>query len=649
MHARKALGVGWAAALCACAGTVAPTESRPVPNADVETDAGTPSGEELPEPALEGPGEPGAFTVTPTFHAMGLTWRPEGPAYGAAPPGVRYREKGALRWREGQPLLLVPTAPDPLTHEPGTEFRGSLVHLSPGTTYDIELVRDGALVKSASRSAWRESFPVLRVEKIASRNTPLVIEEGGSAAGWVVYEAEPGAIIDVENAHDDCVTVKASYVIVRGFTLKGARKTAVELVDPSPKDEIPLSDVVIEANDISGWGRVDSDGFGTDQDSAVGGYQPGTVLRLVVQRNVIHDPRYGSNSWYERRSAPKKDGTPKCPSQYSSPGVVDPAWSCHPAGPQAVTVFDPLGNIVIRYNRVYSQNGNRYNDVFGAGANFSFKGFPGPDSDIYGNDIADCWDDGIEAEGGNQNVRIWGNRIDRTFVGIAVATSSLGPVYVFRNLRGDARVSDVDPTGAPLADDAPKMSFGPFLKTAPRRYDPETGALVDEITGAAEAVDVAAPIRVFHNTVWQPESATAPGVRVGSGAGLSAHQALVRNVWTRNNIFLLRRPTARIASPLEPTGAQTLPADPRNDFDWDLSNVAPMPAPFQAHGLFNVTPLFASDEDVDEFTLSSYSPGFDDGLVLPGLNDGFVGVAPDRGAFEAGAPPLSFGERAYLP
>ena len=41
--------------------------------------------------------------------------------------------------------------------------------------------------------------------------------------------------------------------------------------------------------------------------------------------------------------------------------------------------------------------------------NFSTTGFPDADSDIYGNSIQNTWDDGIEAEGGNNNVRIWGN------------------------------------------------------------------------------------------------------------------------------------------------------------------------------------------------------------------------------------------------
>ena len=49
----------------------------------------------------------------------------------------------------------------------------------------------------------------------------------------------------------------------------------------------------------------------------------------------------------------------------------------------------------------------------GEGENFSSVGFPHADTDIYGNIIMNCWDDGIESEGGNRNVRIWGNYMPR--------------------------------------------------------------------------------------------------------------------------------------------------------------------------------------------------------------------------------------------
>ena len=73
---------------------------------------------------------------------------------------------------------------------------------------------------------------------------------------------------------------------------------------------------------------------------------------------------------------------------------------------------------MIRHNEIFSTDGSHYfNDGIGGSDNFSTTGFPNADSDIYGNEISHVWDDAIEAEGGNRNVRIWGNYMDRTGTG----------------------------------------------------------------------------------------------------------------------------------------------------------------------------------------------------------------------------------------
>ena len=124
------------------------------------------------------------------------------------------------------------------------------------------------------------------------------------------------------------------------------------------------------------------------------------LARVTIQRNKIHDPRYSANSW--------SDG--------------------HPAGPQAITLQllrrqprDPL-----QRDRT-APTASYFNDGIGGEDNFSTTGFPNADSDIYGNTLSHAWDDGIEAEGGNKNVRIWGNYIDRTAIGIATTVTSRRP------------------------------------------------------------------------------------------------------------------------------------------------------------------------------------------------------------------------------
>jgi len=44
-------------------------------------------------------------------------------------------------------------------------------------------------------------------------------------------------------------------------------------------------------------------------------------------------------------------------------------------------------------------------------------------------------------------------------------------------------------------------------------------------------------------------------------------------------------------------------------------------------------------------TLTAACPAVDAGLILPNINDGFAGTAPDLGAYELGQPLPSYGPR----
>ncbi len=56
-------------------------------------------------------------------------------------------------------------------------------------------------------------------------------------------------------------------------------------------------------------------------------------------------------------------------------------------------------------------------------------------------------------------------------------------------------------------------------------------------------------------------------------------------------------------------------------------------------------PTHVYDIDSLDFQLKPTSPAVDAGEVLPNINDGYVGKAPDLGALEFGAPPPHYGPR----
>jgi hypothetical protein len=530
--------------------------------------------------ALAGLMAPAAFAATgaravATFESLGLYWTPPSDP-GAAGCPVRYRKSGDPHWRNALPLWYDAR---------NRECRGSLVMLSPGTAYEVQLSVPGGKPPLATLTAktWPEDFPIARTVAVDPRSSPLEITEGGSAGGYVLYTPAPGTsgVIDVAGGAANAITVSAPYVIVRGFTLKGAQRDAIDLRSGS-------HDVVIEDNDISGWGRMNytnSAGWqiGVDSDSGVRCRNVLSVERVVIQRNKIHDPRYGANSW---------------------------SWG-HPAGPQGTTFDTCGGNHVIRYNEFWSTAKHYFNDAIGGSDNFTDAGFPRADSDIYGNKIENTWDDGIEAEGANANVRIWGNYLDQTATGIATTVTNRGPVYIFRNVYARSRQMS---ERAPDADDR-----NTFAKSGTsdgfgdgRRY-------------------------VFHNTVLQPPPA--PGAKLTSGAdsGIYGPKSLTNTV-SRNNIFQTWKNWH------DAIGGK--PGAVANDLDYDVYN-GKMPDGSERHGIKG-TPVYlrghgpASEAD-GRYQLAPGSPGYDAGVVIPNFNDGYTGKAPDMGAHEKGAPPMRFG------
>ena len=230
------------------------------------------------------------------------------------------------------------------------------------------------------------------------------------------------------------------------------------------------------------------------------------------------------------------------------------------------------------------------------------RGFPNRDSDIYGNLLSHCWDDAIESEGANCNVRIWGNYTTEGLVSVACASMSIGPLYVWRN------VSDV-------MREAPDRFSGGFLKTS------------DKMGGGR--------IFVFHNTILQPARVvdgrkSMMGARMGLGWG-----GPMVNVTSRNNI--LHAWSIAIVDR----------GDPLADYDYDLYTGKLQTAEgHESHGIQG-EPIHAEGSGLKDgqgrFELAPASPGVDAGLRLANFNDGFTGSGPDIGAHEAGTAAMEFG------
>jgi hypothetical protein len=518
-----------------------------------------------------GTGENGLKSVS-TFHSIGLYWTPPS-SPGAAGCTVQYRKQGETAYKPGFAMWY---------DSRNKECRGSLVELDPGSSYDIQVGMPGqAPAATITAKTWDEQFPIAKTITVDSKTGTLNVTESGTATGYVLYQAAPGAVIDGGSAAQ-AINVDASYVIVRGFTVKGGANGIQ--IQPGRHD------VVVEQNDVSGWGRLNNTNsagwkIGVDEDSGITAkcYSAAGAYRMIVQRNKVHDPRYGANSW---------------------------DWG-HPAGPTGISFYECGDNNVIRYNEVTSSNQQHYyNDAIGGGNNDSKKGSPGADSDIYGNIAANSMDDGIEAEGGGRNVRVWGNYVDVAAVGIATTPVSVGPIYVFRNVYNRSRQLYLKPTDSDERNNAFKSGSWSGFGDG-RRY-------------------------VFHNTVLQQKATDGSQYTLGAAGGISAsgsNEPLTNTVSRNNILHVFKDWWSTFAAPAS-----------GNDLDYDLYNGG-NEVGGQAHGKVGV-PVYATGNGWQSgsggmYQLAPTSPGYGAGVALPNFNNKYA--KPDMGAHQSGAPAMKFG------
>ena len=521
-----------------------------------------------------------------TFECAGLYWKVQE----AGPCTIRYKEASGGKWRNG--LDLVYDYRD-------EEYRGSIIGLSPGNAYVAELATRNSrtIVNFTTRN---DKFPVGKTTVLQAGETDktIVISESGTPEAYHLVTAPAGSktVLNLKNVNRNGVEIDADYVIVRGVEIRNAAVHGI-LIRKNRHD------VVIEQCYITFWGRIGGPRtYGNLEGGSDSGiYAESGTENLTIQRNLIEDPRGASNDWE----------------------------TGHPDGPQGISVIESKGGNVIRYNDIVSTEDHGFNDGIGGSNNFSFTGNMNRDSDIYGNIIRNAWDDAIESEGGNTNVRIWGNYIHFFYNGIATASTSKGPIYIFRNVSRESRSGHRNSTGGALVKTGERNEFG-----GGRRY-------------------------VFHNTILQP------------GGVFNVFSSHVNpDCIARNNIFDV---PGRLATDIE--------KEPEGDYDYDyFSGITKGGTAKEEHGIkFTTTPagtrLYSSSYNLEFYPRSSinsikwgkYSyefgdrkleitdpvvwinnPLIDSGTILPGFNEDFMGKAPDLGAFEVGSPPLQFGRRAYL-
>lgn len=582
-------------------------------------------------------GLPTEGSAVTTFHSIGLYWQPPSAPLNDAVK-IRYKRSTDSAWRMGHDLWYDARA----AHGRPVEARGSIVHCIPGTTYDVQFgmpQSDGSIqwVAKLSTTTWSESFPegdklvpwsgtktsmttsnFAPPQQSQTRQHVLLMDRSGTASGYTVYDfTGQNAVAQAPLANNAfCVVVKGHHMILRGLKCVGGEASI--WIEPG------TTDVIIEDCELTEMGRADSNGVsygfplngprGQDGDaairfphSAIYGNNVYNTKRIIIQRNKIHNPAVGANTWDDD----------------------------HPYGIAPIYFGDTGGNIVIRYNEIYSTEDGTlegapklnkfwYDGIVGQ-LNFAAVGAAPPDLDIYMNQFRHCADDGMEAEGGGMNVRIWKNYVDYVASPIATTSISIGPTYIWRNVINRVRS---------------RYRLGEWGSEGPRFAAFKNGDRSDIGWGGGMKY-------FYHNLTMQHPSDGQPDP-LGAGGGIhgTGTSEPVRYTVTRNNYFNIRRLHH------DPIG---FPGSP-NDFDWDISNANGMGVN-ESNGRVGAPSNFKPGHGplayaTGKYQLAPGSPGHDDGVRINNFNDDvdaphqFLGAAPDRGAHEEGSADMMFGTTA---
>jgi hypothetical protein len=313
---------------------------------------------------------------------------------------------------------------------------------------------------------------------------------------------------------------------------------------------------------------------------------------FVVRNNRIHNLQIGVYVNWENGEPAQGNDTRIEYNEISDPNVDALDWDAVKG-----TYMEGTG-IIVRGHVGAIVRGNYIHNFFNGIYTGTTAGIDNPeiarDADIYDNTLDHISDDGLEPEGACVNHRFRDNRVDTMLVGFSNAPITQGPTWVIRNLFTNFTSTSIKWSRNP--DGAVYIYHNTFYMNAPE-------------------LNAMSMITIGYNTVMRNN--------IFQGNGFAFEESLYGSTgmdWDYDNWH-----TTRDAS---------LP-----HFRWETIDYLSMAllcaaTGLECHGHEN-PPGFVNPTGGD-FSLPSTSPNVDRGVVIPGINEDFVGNGPDVGAVEYG-------------
>lgn len=619
----------------------------------------------------------------PTLISLGFEWLIDGDANRNASVALHYRKRGDERWREGLPPLRIQNertlyAPV-LDYTAPNMFAGSVFYLEPDTEYEARLTLndpDGVTgqaerivqVRTRAEPMASTSGRILHVyppghtgpeEQPAYHGLLAAYYETALGGDWsraAPVRVRPGDTLLVHaglykefDRHNYSHEIQSGYTTCCGTPWDGTYYLTADGTEAQP--------ITIKA---AGDGEVIFDGDGnTVLFNMMGGdwhLFEGLVFRntniaieagmkgitgsvgLAVKHNrfedlgvAIHSDWSGSRNFYIADNEMIGKREPVLMGWYNIP-----PWNEQPGFAEqrildsyyAVSIYG--AGHVVAYNRVTG---------FHDGIDHATYGMPDdyPNTprermpvsiDIYGNDVSNVDDNCFEADGAMHNVRVFDNRCFNAGVG-AMSPQPVfgGPVYFIRNVVYHSPFGPVKIQGDPAGILYYHNTYiGEFhqLTPASNLHLRNNLLLGQERRPAVLAIQT--------RTAYSTSDYNGFRVNALEGPAFSWSAPPAGQV-TLYAAPLLPQTFADFASYQQGTGQDTHSVL----VDYDSFVDAGMPDLATPTRLYNPAEV--------DLRLQRGSAAIDAGLVLPNINDGHAGHAPDLGAYEYGLNPPHYGPR----
>lgn len=563
------------------------------------------------------PAPPGAAPTRPpglgelrsyaTMNAVGFEWRFDVDPEGNAACTLRYRKAGAGPWREAWPPYRIRHAPpSPVAGRAGAfdGCAGSVLFLEPGTTYELWLKLEDPDGPSGEGvvSVRTQSEPAVP----ADAPTYYVVPGSGGGAGT---SADPYRGIAEAQRHarpGDVFLLRAG--VYAGFAageveLDAAGEEGRWVVWKAAEDGVVFAAPVRVAADYVWLEGVHVRGR-PDVADEWGLRTYNSPRRVVVQRNTFTDFHYaialnhGGTAWVIRDNVIVGDQDPYVCLDADGDEVSGGGCPGLSYGGEGIELNHTAGHTVA-HNRI-----SRVADGIS---------YPLENVDVFGNEIFDVTDDGIEADYGYANVRVWGNRITGPrHNGLSFQPMNGGPWYFVRNQVAAPRESTLKLRELSRVLLAHNLLVG--WSNAVSAYSGEGMRRVDSLNNLY--------VSASGRYIWEQYDGGPAWGRLDYD-GFDWGGAPMAFKWGSDR----RYPDLagfQAATGLEPHGRVF---DRTDCFTaWPVAR-PPEPVPLAA------------------MTLKAGCPAVEAGLVLPNITGAYAGAAPDLGPYERGLPSPTYGPR----